>query len=152
MKEVVFPGLDAAANEPAYFKVILTPETIVYQSSSSRQAVPPPQPNQATLNSSKFRLRIQGLEQACAFVQRIEPLVVKQEIINYMDGGSSGISRVRAGRIEVGNLVITLPQHQAGPFTEWFSLFVLQGQISGNAKQGTLESLFCSLFLWHSSA
>jgi len=140
VKEVVFPSLDAASNNPAYLKVILTPETIVHQSSSSLQAVPPSQANQAAFSSSRFRLRIQGLEQACAFVQRIEPLVMKQEIINYMDGGS-GASRVRAGRVEVGNLVITLPRHQAGPFTEWFSSFVLQRQSSGNAKQGVLEFL-----------
>jgi len=141
VKEVVFPGLDAMSHDPAYLKVTLTPERIRYQSSSSRQTAPPSQANQSPWNTSKFRLLIQGLEQACTFIQRIEPLVVKQEIINYMDGGSSGVSRVRAGRVEVGNLVITLPQHQAEPFTEWFSSFVLQRQSFGNAKQGVLEFL-----------
>jgi phage tail-like protein len=139
VKEVEFPGVDAASNEPAYFKVTVTPERIRYQSASG-QAGPPPQANHSGLSTSKFRLQIQGLEQACAFVQRIEPLVVKQEIINYVDGGEEQ-SRVRAGRLEVGNLIITLPQHQAGPFTAWFSSFVLQGQIAGNAKQGVIEFL-----------
>ena len=141
VKEVQLPALDGASNEPAYFTVTLTPERIRYQLPNSRQDVPSPQANQASLRTSKFRLGIQGLEQACAFVQRIEPLVVKQEIINYQDGSDARQSRVSGGRLEVGNLVITLPQHQAGPFTEWFSSFVLQGQISGNTKQGLLEFL-----------
>ena len=140
VKEVQFPALDGLSNEPAYFTVTLTPERIQYQSASG-QAGPPPQANHVSLNTSRFRLQIQGLEQACAFVRRIEPLVVKQEIINYQDGRDARQSRVSGGRLEVGNLVITLPQHQAGPFTEWFSSFVLQGQISGNTKQGLLEFL-----------
>ena len=142
VNEVVFPGLDVTSNEPGYFKVTVTPERIRYQSSSSGQTVPPAQTNQAVLSSSKFRLLIEGLEQACTFVRRIEPLVVKQEIIHYVDGGSAGESRISAGRPEVGNLVVTLPQHQAGPFTAWFSSFVLQGQSAGNVKQGVLEFSF----------
>jgi len=138
VKEVTFPALDGSSKDPAYFKVTITPERIQYQSASSGQTVPPQPVNRAILNSSKFRLNIQGLEQACAFVQRIAPLVVKQEIINYVDGGEG---RIAAGRKEVGNLIITLPMHEAGPFTEWFSSFVLQGQWSGNAKQGILEFL-----------
>lgn len=141
VKEVQFPALDGASHEPAYFKVTLTPERIRYQLPNSRQDVPSPQANQAPLRTSKFRLGIQGLEQACAFVRRIEPLVVKQEIINYQDGRDARQSSVAGGRLEVGNLVITLPQHQAGPFTEWFSSFVLQGQNSENTKQGLLEFL-----------
>ena len=141
VKEVVFPGLDVASNEPGYFKVTVTPERIRYQSSSSGQTVPPSPTNQGVLSSSKFRLLIEGLEQACTFVRRIEPLVVKQEIIHYVDGGSAGESRISAGRPDVGNLVITLPQHQAGPFTTWFSSFVLQGQMAGNVRQGVLEFL-----------
>ena len=141
VKEIVFPGLDVASNEPGYFKVTVTPERIRYESSSSGQAVSPSQANQAVLSSSKFRLLIEGLEQACTFVRGIEPLVVKQEIIHYADGGGAGESRISPGRPEVGNLVITLPQHQAGPFTAWFSSFVLQKQTAGNIKQGVLEFL-----------
>ncbi|TFG62430.1 MAG: hypothetical protein E4H32_05905 [Nitrospirales bacterium] len=140
MKEVEFPALDAASNEPAYFKVTLTPERIRYLSASG-QASPPPQTNQAVLSTSKFQLQIQGLEQACSFVQHIDSLVVSQEIISYRDGGSTGESQVRAGRLQVGNVVITLPHHQAEPFTAWFSAFVLQGQVMGNTKQGVLEFL-----------
>lgn len=140
VKEVELPALDLSSNGPAYFKVTLTPESIRYQSASG-QISPPPQTNQAVLSTSKFRLQIQGLEQACAFVQRIEPVVVNQEIISYRDGGSTGESRVRGGRLQVGNLVITLPRHEAGPFTAWFSGFLLPGQLAGNRKQGLLELL-----------
>jgi len=140
VKEVVFPALDAASNEPAYLKVTLTPEQIRYQSASG-QASPPLPTGQTSFSTSRFRLQIQGLEQACALVNRIEPLVASQEIISYRDGGSGGESRVRAGRLQTGNVVITLPQHQAEPFTSWFSTFVLQGQGVGNTKQGVLEFL-----------
>jgi len=140
VKEVVFPALDAASNEPAYLKVILTPERIRYLSASG-QASPPTPADQTGFSTSRFRLQIQGLEQACTFVYRIEPMVASQEIISYRDGGSGGESRVRAGRLQTGNVVITLPQHQAGPFTSWFSTFVIQGQGVGNTKQGVLEFL-----------
>ena len=140
IKEVVFPGLDSTTNEPAFFQVTVTPERIGYQSASG-QAGAPPQADQNGFSTGRFRLQIQGLEQACAFVQRIEPFVVNQDIISYRDGGSAGESRIRSGRLQVGNLVITLPYHQAGPFTAWFSAFVLQGQLAGNTKHGVLEWL-----------
>jgi phage tail-like protein len=138
VKDVQFPALDGASNEPAYFKVTLSPERIRYQPASG-QAGPPPRADLASLSASRFRLQIQGLEPACAFVQHIDSLVVSQEIISYRDGGTGGESKVRGGRLQVGNVVITLPQHQAGLFTAWFSDFVLQGQVAGNRKQGTLE-------------
>ncbi|MDH5426566.1 MAG: phage tail protein [Nitrospirota bacterium] len=140
IKEVVFPGLDVTTNEPTYWQMTVTPERIGYQPASG-QAVAPPPANQSGFHTGRFRLQIQGLEQACAFVQRIEPFVVKQEIISYRDGGSAGESRVRGGRLQVGNVVITIPYHQAGPFTAWFSAFVLQGQLAGNTKHGVLEWL-----------
>jgi phage tail-like protein len=140
IKEVQFPALDGASNEPAYFTVTLTPERIRYQSASG-QAGPPPRADLASLSASRFRLQIQGLEPACAFVQHIDSLVVSQEIISYRDGGSAGEPQVRGGRLQVGNLSIRLPQQEAGPFTAWFSEFVLQGQLAGNRKQGLLELL-----------
>ena len=140
IKAVEFPALDTSSNEPVYFKVILTPEGIRYQSASG-QVRSPHRANQASFNTSRFRLQIQGLEQACAFVQHIDSLVISQEIITYRDGGDTGQSRVRSGRLQAGNVVLTLPHHQAGPFTAWFSEFVLQGQQAGNLKQGVLEFL-----------
>ena len=140
IKEVQFPALDAASREPAYFTVTMSPEQIRYRSISG-QTSPSPQAPHAGLHASNFRLQIQGLEQACAFVKHIDSLVISQEIINYRDGRSAETSRIRGGRLQIGNLVIRLPQHQAEPFSAWFSEFVLQGQAVGNRKQGTLEFL-----------
>jgi phage tail-like protein len=143
VKEIAFPACDTTSHDLDYLKLTLAMERITSQVSNSRRSIPPLQAHHSGWSPSEFRLRIQGLEQACSSIQRIEPLVLKQDIVTHkiIDKNGHSSSSLVPGRKNTGNLIITLPYPSAGPFAEWFSSFVLQGQGDGNRKQGVLEFL-----------
>jgi hypothetical protein len=142
--EVAFPALDRSANTFVSLGVKITPTQLSYQSGGGQMALPTKGKPVAWLASS-FRITIDGLEQACAHVVRVESLVWKQ-LISQGQIDKPRLERPAAGHIQTPNLTLTLPQAQAGPFTQWFHQFVIQGQASDSAERsGTLEFLATDL-------
>jgi len=137
--EVAFPALDGGSNAPYSFNVTFKPQQTLFQAGSGAQIPAQGQTFGGNLLSSHYRLNIQGLESACAFVTRIEPLVWKRPLVQAQTGNAYNAG---AQPVETPNLVITLPASQAGPFSQWFHNFVVQGQ-AGNEeeKPGILELL-----------
>ena len=88
---------------------------------------------------SDFRLRIDGLDDACTHVTRIEPFSVKQKVVD----GSMGVLREptkEPASLEVSNLVITVPEANVAELVRWHQSFVLQGQSGDDKeKEGTLD-------------
>jgi len=138
LTKVAFPALDRAANTPASLGIKIKPAQLSYQSGVGQIAVPIKGKLGAWLVSN-FRININGLEQACAHVVRVESLVWEQPVSQ----GQIGALRSKlpaVGQIQTPNLILTLPQAQAVPFTQWFYQFVVQGQASESAERsGTLE-------------
>jgi hypothetical protein len=145
--EVAFPALDRSANTSVSLGVKITPTQLSYQSGGGQMALPTKGKPVAWL-ASNFRITIDGLEQACAHVVRVESLVWKQPISQgQIDTQRSKRSKQSTlGHIQTPNLILTVPQAQAGPFTQWFYQFVIQGQASDSAERsGTLEFLASDL-------
>lgn len=142
LTEVAFPALNRAANTPVSLGIKLKPGQLSYQSGGGKIAFPEGA-KAGTLLASSFRINIDGLETACAHVLKVDSLVWKQSVSQ----GQVGIRLSKLpDRIQTPNLVITLPQAQAGPFTQWFHQFVIQGQASDNTERsGTLEFLATNL-------
>lgn len=144
LTEVAFPALDRAANTPASVGIKIRPGQVSYQAGSGQIGFPPAGKRGPWLVSN-FRINIEGLEQACAQVVRVEPLIWKQSVSQ----GQIGTRRSELstpGPIQTPNLILTVPQSQAGPFTQWFYQFVVQGQASDNEERsGTLEFLATDL-------
>lgn len=145
LTEVAFPALDRSANTPASLGIKMKPGQLSYQSGSGQIAFPPGVKPGAWLTSN-FRITIDGLEQSCAHVIRVESLVWNQQISQMPIGARrSGLSTV-AEKIHTPNLLLTLPQAQAGQFTQWFHQFVIQGKASDSEERsGTLEFLATDL-------
>lgn len=140
--EVAFPALDRAVNTPVWLGIKIKPGQVSYQPGSGQIAFPKGAKVGAWLASS-FRINIDGLEQACPHVVKVDSLVWKQPF-SQAQLVRGEISTV--GRILTPNLVLTLPQAQAGPFTQWFYQFVVQGQNSdAHERSGTLEFLASDL-------
>ena len=82
---------------------------------------------------ANFRLKIDGLDEPCKRVNKIEALTVKQKVVEDQGG---------AGEYEVPDLVITLPESVAKPFYDWHEDFVIKGNNSSEGeKNGKLEYL-----------
>ena len=140
--EVGFPAFDTSSPQPAYITLKITPQHTFFQNGSGSQISSPQIGHGQQWLTSNFRLNIQGLENACAHVTRIEPLIWTRTLTGGGAGGFRNRSLPTPGAAETPNLVITLPDSQAGPFREWFYNFVIQGQASdSDEKPGMLEFL-----------
>ncbi len=144
--EIGFPALDAAARDPAKLSVKFTPErtriTPGDGSDLSRYAIREPVKRWLPSN---FRLRINGLEKSCARVNKIDAIVIKQKSVESPFNESRDWEREPA-TLEFPNLVITLPEADAGPFQDWYEDFVIDGNNDQDAERpGTLEFLSSNL-------
>ena len=133
---VYFPALDAAAGEAFLLTVKISPEsTRSAQGGGARPAA-------VTKGShfGGFRLRIDGLEDACAHVSRVEPVAVEQKAKKEYVGGMRDYDLVPA-KMEPGNLIVTLPESKAAGFYAWFQDFVTKGNNGPDSeKRGRLEA------------
>jgi phage tail-like protein len=142
LSEYTMPALDAGSKDAALMTIKIQPEItrktmapgskLVFQGDSAKQKMWLP---------SNFRLRIDGCEQACMRVNKIDALTVKQKVVEDAVGERRDYERV-AVAVEVPNLVVTLSEADADPFYKWHEDFVIKG-LCGQDKEkgGTLEYL-----------
>lgn len=143
--EVGFPALDAASKDACKMTIKWTPEYTRQTQSAGGPAIA----GKFSVNSqvqkkwlpANFRLKIDGLEKACAKVNKIEALVVKQKVIEHAVGEQRDYQKEPA-HVEIPNLVITFPESHADDFYKWHESFVIKGE-NGNDKEksGSLEYL-----------
>lgn len=142
--EVGFPALDAASKDAAKMTMKFSPEYTRTQVTPGGGPAISGQIDakiQKRWLPSNFRLRIDGLENPCTRVNKIEALVVKQKVVENPVGELRDYEREPAV-LETPNLVITFPESHAHEFYQWHEDFVIKGN-NGDDKEkgGTLEYL-----------
>lgn len=141
--EVGFPALDAASKDACKMVIKFSPKY-------TRSAIPPrgggssTRPGRAAQKKwlpSNFRLSIQGLEEACARVNKIGALVIKQQMTESAIGDERDYQWELAA-LEIPNLVLTCPESHAEQLYDWHEDFVIRGNNGPDKeKGGTLEYL-----------
>jgi phage tail-like protein len=143
--EIGFPALDASSKDPAKMTIKWSPEyTRTTQTSGpsiTGGKYSMDQAKQKKWLTSNFRLRIDGLDEGCAKVNKIDAITVKQKVIDDPVGELRDYAKEPA-HLEVPNLVVTLPEAFAQTFYAWHEDFVIKGN-NGDDKEkgGTLEYL-----------
>jgi hypothetical protein len=137
---VQFPACDASSKEAARLTVTFAPEVVAL---TAGKGTLPPQPvrSQKGWLHSAFRLRIKGLEPATDRVNKIEPITIK--VTTPPAGlGEKRDSEFAPATIDVGNLVINVPEAVLAPVYAWHEDFVVKGN-SGPERErvGVLEYL-----------
>lgn len=135
ISDIEFPVLDAASKEPFSLTVKVRPEKARRGAEQgSRSAV------QATSNwlASSFLLTIDGLEEACKQVLRIEPIAITWKVVREQIGQMRDYEQIELSSLEPGHLVVTLPESQAQGFYDWFQKLLVKGPTQ--EKNGRLES------------
>jgi hypothetical protein len=91
---------------------------------------------------SNFRLLIQGLDATAQKAVRIEPLKFTVLLAPQLTSGAgTGQAVLSPGARDYGNLVLLLPETEAGPFTAWHQQVLAQSSGSSMEKTGELQWL-----------
>jgi hypothetical protein len=123
---VQFPALDGSSKEPAFLTIRLEPEETARTKGSGGPSGSPVGSKAKGWLAASFKLSISGLEQACAKVNRIEPLSVSRELV-VEDVGVARVAHAEPGAFDVSNLSFTVAVSSAEPFLDWHESFVVQG-------------------------
>ena len=146
ISEIGLPALDASSKEPARMTLKISPEWTKNkprktpgESIAGRYPIDPRK--QKRWMPCNFRLRIDGLEEACKRVSKIEALTIKQKNVE-LSVGEHRYNLREPASLEIPNLVITLTEHAGQGFYDWHEKFVLEGHNTPEyEKTGTLEYL-----------
>lgn len=142
LTEFGMPALDAASKDSALMSVKWQPETtkkliggggkISFSGSAAKQKKWLP---------SNFRIRIDGCDQGCPKVGKIDALTIKQKTTDDSVGERRDYEKLPVS-VEVPNLVLTLSESFAQEFYKWHEDFVIKGLCGQEMERGgTLEYL-----------
>jgi len=150
--EIGLPALDAASKDAAKMSLTIDPEITRLTTTTGGPNI------QGSLNSqiqkqwlpANFRLKIDGLEESCTKVNKVEAITLKQKNVPHEVGEERDYQKEPAN-MEVPNLVITMPESHAKPVYDYHEDFVIKGNCFDSAeKNGSLTFLstnFQELFI-----
>jgi phage tail-like protein len=144
--EVGFPALDAASKDAAKMTVKFAPEKtrkVTKTGGAIKGEIGKGQ--QKKWLPANFKLVIDGLDDACKHVNKIEALTVKQKVVENPVGEMRDYEKEPA-HIEFPNLVITCSEAYADKIYAWHEDFVINGN-NDNSKEktGSLQYLSSDL-------
>jgi hypothetical protein len=134
--EVQIPALAASNNDAAHMTVKFQPESTHWVEGGGTLIVP--MAKQKLWLTSNFRLQVGALP--CSRVSSIEALSIKQQLVEFREGGGGGTQLV-PGRLEFPNLIATFGAVDGVPWQQWFDDFVIQ------VNNGDAEELAATLTL-----
>jgi hypothetical protein len=141
ISEIQMPALDASSKEPCHVTIKLKPEQVIDLLPDSLKKLHVVLRNglQKRWTPSNFRLKIDGLDEPCSKVSKIESIAIKQTVAKNSEGELRDYQKEPTS-VETPNLVITFPESSSREFYDWHEDFVIQGN-NPKFRQGTLEYL-----------
>jgi phage tail-like protein len=140
--EVGFPALDASSKDAAKMTIKISPETTSMVPKPGGKL--PVETAQRTMTQKKwlpanFRLEIAGMD--CTRVNKIEAITIKQKIAENPVGEMRTPMKEPA-KLEIPNLVISLPEQHAASLLAWHKESLVGGKAAAaSRKSGKLEYL-----------
>jgi hypothetical protein len=141
LTEITFPACDGAAKDAAFMSLKFSPWIVRNKKGDGSKIDDPGDTAGEDFHLSDFRFTIEGLEEACARVSRIEPITIKQTVVRD-DHGQVLVDRSAAPKRERSKLRLTLPEEHAASIFAWHEDFVRPGvNQEGTHKSGSLVYL-----------
>jgi hypothetical protein len=141
ISELTIPALDGSSKDAAYMTVKLSPENMQFEPGSGDKLKTPTglkQPNKLWLTSN-FKFTLDGYEDACARIQKIDSFTIKQKILEYPSGARRFPTKV-PGRLEYPNITIYIPEVDARPFVDYLKDSMVDGdKDSDGSLTGAIE-------------
>jgi hypothetical protein len=134
--EATFPKLDGNDKGPCYMNVTIAPETVTYKPGSNQRLNQPERIRAQKLWAAcNFGFRLDGFEDACRRVTKVDAFTIKQKPIEYHQGKVRQAIKV-PGRIEYPNLAFYVPEADAEAFTTHHAKYAGQGTVQPDARLG----------------
>jgi hypothetical protein len=136
--EISLPALDARNVQTGLIKLVAQPELVRESTTKGNVRTLQPKADRNWMTNG-FRLSIGGL--SCGRVERVEALTL-QTAVTTNDVGMRREHVLEPGKIELPDLVVTVPEADADSWRKWHKEFVIDGK-RGNQyeKKATLELL-----------
>ncbi len=128
---VTFPAMDASSKDTAFITLTFAPNQTTDVPASGQLSSAAKQ-KQKLWSPSSFRFDMKGLP--TGKVSKIEALTIKQTVVTD-DIGDQRNSQKEPGKLEIPNVVFTLPETDAQPWLDWFKTFVLEGNNSDEEEK-----------------
>lgn len=144
--EVGLPACDASSKDAATMTVKFAPEYTRNKTGSGAKISGPTGNGQQKLwTPSNFRFRVDGFDDACKWVSKVEALTIKQKVVENPLGEIRDFQK-ECAYIEIPNVVFTIAESHADLFYKWHEDFVINGNCSQDKeKSGSLEFLTSNL-------
>lgn len=132
IKELTFPKLDGSDKNAAYMSVGIAVESIDFKAGDAKKKLPVPTgfDAQKLWTACNFSFRIDGFEDACKRVSKIDSFTIKQNVIEYHMGGQRAPVKTPSG-IDFPNLSFYVPEADAAKFTDHVKDRVVKGTVPG---------------------
>jgi len=144
--EVGFPALDAASKDAAKMSIKFAPE---YTRVTTTTGGPSVSGSKYSIDAkvqkkwlpANFRFRVDGFDENCKKINKVEAIVVKQKVVENPVGELRDYEKEPAV-LEIPNVVITFPESHSEQFYQWHEDFVIKGNNGDDKeKNGSLEFL-----------
>jgi hypothetical protein len=136
--EIAFPKLDGGDKGSCYMNVTLCAETVTYQEGKNEKLKENLKQAQKSWSPCNFSFSIDGFEDACRRVTKVDGFSIKQKPIDYAHGNLRAGLKM-AGRVEIPNISFYLPEADAQPFIKHHEKFVIGGSAEQPQLKGTIE-------------
>jgi phage tail-like protein len=136
IKELTFPKLDGSDKSACYMNITLAVEDITFEKGSGK-----PLPQQAKgfdkpqkhWSANNFSFSIEGFEDACRRVTKIDSFTIKQNIIEHHDGRFKQAIKMPSP-VDFPNITFYVPEADAQPFMKHMSERVGFGTNGGSGQ------------------
>jgi phage tail-like protein len=130
--ELTFPKLDANDKNTVYMNVTLGVESIDYKKGDESKTLDMTgnQEAQKAWKACNFTFSLDGFQDECTRVTKIDSFTVKLPVVEYASGGSRTTTKTPT-MIEYPNLTFYIPEPDAPAFNEHFKKRGIQGEVPG---------------------
>ena len=118
ISEITLPALNASDKNAAYLGVAIAPEKILFKKGGGRTIGPAKgMEKQKLWTSCNFRLTIDGFDDACKRVTKVDAATIKMNVIEHHVGGQ--LEPYKFGsRIDYPNLTFSVPEADVQPMID----------------------------------
>jgi len=131
IREIAFPKLDGTDKSAVYMNVTVAVEDIVFKPGGGKPlAKPVGLEKQKIWTANNFRFKLDGFEQQCSRVSKVDAFTVKQNIIEHHIGGFRAAIKC-SSQVEYPNITFYVPEVDAQKFLDHYKKRGVDGEVPG---------------------